>query len=873
MKRKLFVLAGCILYLLGASAAGEEFSGLKQYQNFSWKAVTNAWKYKIAVQKKNPAGQWTDAETKQTAATHTELLLSSGEYQVKVSAFNVLGKEASSSPWVTFVVLNETEPYLFDSVFDLDQTYHTKVLRLPPSGKSPPFVVSGGISTSATVLLPDTAVKGKLSAGWETPDPINSIKLKGKNIYFSDTQFVLVPAETGPVGSLSFPSYVSARKEVPLVIVRRDRENDTVIVSYDATSIYSGYYNLEVSNPGGKKISLPLLVFSGRPPSFAEDSFEYDRRYKVQTVTVERREGLFFTLQGKNFEYDTKFSLVPSQGISYPFVSSKERHLISLAVNHYSDVDADTGVQKLELSFDYQEIETGYYQLVATTTAMEPVAMQLLVTVTNPAAVKPEIGKIKTKYNKKTQTIIFTATGANLNKIDGGAIVSSFPKGDGEDNRRVPLEITNIDQKGKTLIFSLPAADITPGTYALFLETGDVSIIQYITLNRNFLADLCTLTAGESDELFLRPVELAAPEKIAVPAVPLFAEQALSMLSSDWYFSHTTDNGKFIPGHLVIYPVNMMGSRADSTVNSENVAVLRSGNTIRFKVYDASYPGYWELYLLLKNDKNEECMLKFDLGISRYRQKRNGYYLYDIPYTAFKHVNFTPSVKPFTPSAITVISFRNTGWASYYQQKASIKPTNMYLDVYDAFVYTKAVLKQGEEMTADGRIVKLIDPVVLPYAGFRITGTDPQIKYSEGGGILKNLTYGLDLHLFDWRWYAIDGSAYWNCYTKRWGSDILVRFAIPNKYLQPYAGTGAGITFDGSSKDALYIPMFAGVTLFRLLDLRYTSSLRNPDTFASDSVERRMSNPKYFEDSLSIAVLFRIRQPVRIPVQLQDVNK
>ncbi len=860
MKKKLFVLMSCILFLLRVFAAGDEFPVLKQYQNFSWKTVTNARKYKITVQKRNPAGQWTDAGTQQTAATHTELLLSSGEYQVKISAFNVLGKEASTSPWVSFVILDETDPYLFDSVFESDQIYHTKILRLP-------------FPDSSTLLLPDTAIKGKLSSGGETPDPVNSIRLKGKNIYFSDTRFVLVPADAGPAGSLRFPSYVSARKEVPLVIVRRDRENDTVIVSYDAAAIYSGYYNLEVRNPGDKKMSLPLLVLAGRLPSFAEDSFEYDRRYKVQTVTVERKEGSFFSLQGKNFQYDTKFFLIPSQGIPYPFASSKARHLISLAVNHYSDVDPDKGVQKLELSFDYQEIETGYYQLVAATADMKPVVMQLLVAVENSAAIKPEIEKIKTKYNKRTRTIVFTARGTKLNKIDGVTIVSSFPKGYGKDNRRIPLKIINTDQKGKSLTFSLPAVDIIAGTYAIFLEAGGDSIIQYITLNRSFSADLCTLTAAESEELFLRPVELSASEIPEVSTVPLFTEQALSMLNSDWFFSHTADNGKIIPDHLVIYPVNMMESRVDSTISSENVGILRSGNTIRFKVCDTSYPGYWELYLLLKNNKNEDCTLKFDLGMSRYRRKRNGYYLYDIPYTAFSHVNFTPRVKPFTSSAITAISFRNTGWSSYYQQKASLKPSNMYLDIYDAVVYTKTVLKQGEEMTADGKIVKPIDPVVLPYAGFRITGTDPQIKYSEGGGILKNLTYGLDLHLFDWRWFAIDCSAYWNCYTKRWGSDVLVRFAIPNKYLQPYAGTGAGITFKGGSKDELYIPMFTGITLFRFLDLRYTTALRNPDTFASDSVEKRMSNPKYFEDSLSIAVLFRLRKPIRIPVQLQDVNK
>ena len=862
MKKKFFIPA-CLLYFFLYFAAAEGGTGLKQYQTFSWEPVTNAKKYEVTVQRKEADATWTEAADEKTADCHIEMLLDPGIYRVAISAFNVLGKKASSSSQVEFVILDETEPYLFDDIFETDKSVKSPVLHLKyPESKSAELVAA----------VSETGSQPAAPAAAEIPvipeDPVNSFTLKGKNIYFPDTQFILVPADKGPDGSKPFPSYAENRTEVVLDIVRRDREKDSVVVSYVPEKLASGYYTLEVRNPGSKTTSSSVLILADKPPVIADTGFAYDNRYKVHTVSLERSSDAAFSISGKNFEYDTQFSLIPSEGIPYPFASSKQRHLISLTVKNHS-TGAD-GMMQLDFSFDYEDLETGYYQLTAETHGMSSVMEQLLITVTNSTAAFPDIEKIKTKYDRKKQIITFTASGTNLDKAISGNLVSSWSD-DIKDNNRIPLQIKGSDKNGKSLVFMIPDTGITAGTYALFFETENASVVRYITLNKSFSAALCTLADKEIARLFLRPEELAAPEIPAIPAAHSFTESALSVRDvSDWDHNQcremVTDQGR-----LYLTAAALM---AGYTQNTEPAAagILRSGDTIRFKVTEKSAAGCWEIYLLLKNEKNEDCQLKFDMGISRYRRKKNGYYLYEIPYFAFKHINFTPKAKNFSPSLITGVMLKCSGYSAYYLKNGkNIGDTsNMYLELYDITVYSTGLQKNGSVITAEGKKIIKTDPVILPYAGIRASLDSEQernITASDKFFDCTKMTYGLELRLLDFGWVSLDSAGYRNFYTKRWGADGCVRLAVPNAYFKPYIGTGFGATFtDSMSKDELYIPFYAGVTLFRFFDMRFTETLWNPDTSDSSSMDRQMSNPRYFRDSISVGILFRIRPARRVTV-------
>src|SRR5574344_2700345 len=124
----------------------------KQYQTFNWAPVANARTYVVDVEKEQEENKWIPEQKLQTKTTHLEMLLYPGKYRVAISAYNMLNKRGSTSKWVSFIILDEKEPFLQSSCFEKE-----------------PSELAADADTS--------------------PSERNIIRIKGKNIFFGETYF------------------------------------------------------------------------------------------------------------------------------------------------------------------------------------------------------------------------------------------------------------------------------------------------------------------------------------------------------------------------------------------------------------------------------------------------------------------------------------------------------------------------------------------------------------------------------------------------------------------------------------------------------------------------------------------------------------
>ena len=485
MKKILF-----LFYVFSFSLFVKAFSetGLKQYQTFSWSPVVNARKYQVDVECHEIDGNWKKAASEQTRSCRMELLLQPGEYRVSISAYNILGKKASSSEWVTFVILDETEPYLYNN------------LKKSIKWNSPVLHISKAVNpTAGTEIKPDDTDENTLGNTEE-----NSFFVKGKNIFFPETHFFLVPVQESTSGGKPFESFMDKRKVSELTILSRDREKSGVVVSYNSDELYSGYYNLEARNPGGLTASLSILVLADRQPVIDSEAFEYNNRYKVSTITVQRGGTAALSVEGTGFDSNTQFAFMPStEGIPYPFASQKPHTDVTLTLDNHTCLD-DTGNIQLSFSFDPAAVQTGYYKFVASNGAAGSAELLLLVKVTAEPDLSPEVRSVKTSYDKKTQMITFTVGGQRLTKDTSIVLISPYQKENGK-NLRIPLSVLEVKFGNRKIILDADASELSTGKYALLVENTMTSVVVYLEINDRYRTAVCTLTDEESEELFMRP--------------------------------------------------------------------------------------------------------------------------------------------------------------------------------------------------------------------------------------------------------------------------------------------------------------------------------------------------------------------------------
>lgn len=867
---------------------------LKQSQTFSWKAVPNARKYEVNIEVMAFDGTWKPSDSEQTTDTSLEMLLYPGDYRISISAFNVLGRKATSTSWVEFRILDEKEPFLFSSSFGYNEKYNASAIYIDRNSD----IESDNLSAK-------------------------TLTLKGKNIFFEETSFCLVPTQT-PLDSVEFSEVVN-RKEVFLPIVKRDRDTDAVTVSYDADKIFSGYYSLEVRNPEGFSYSQNLLVFDGRQAQINTDTFKYDKRYKVPVITLERTpsnkgEVVPFIITGLGIAGNSEFSLVPTSGsVPYPFESVRVREKIDLPVLSRECLDDDTGAQKLEFSLDPAYFETGYYAF-SVTEDDETFAKNFLFIVETVPEKQPIVNDIKIKIDSTTQAVSLNVKGKNLSVSGGAVLVAPYSEKDGT-NKKIPLQLESRKDAEELVLTVAESVNLEPGTYALYLEGDSGSFVEYVDVAiEKYSVAKSKIEDEQKVSVFMRPEE--AEE---IPEVDDLIEsvgyQKVYLTAGSWIQTHNNDlrskyleetmaEQKTIPlevtdskevaileenitsseGETLAADISLedieslqnsitLGNGAVSDKNAslgqgeneepeetsfttakfspnltfsysgepyyssqvnydpEIVAALQSGNAMILET-GIFYPRLWSVELVVDNAGTIEYW-NHTLGNPLDRYRENGKYIYTLYYEDFK---------PLLPTT-NILSIKNIKGLAFRSRNNLIEE-NQSLTVYDMEIYNTN--------TTSSRLREK-DPKILPFLGITLgysTYLNETDKVWDIG--ISNFILGARLDLFDLGWLRFEGDATFNSYTGNTEFDITSSIGIPSKIFNPYIGAGYGVYCSDSPQQ--FIPMFAGFTLKKYFDFRYSLRLFN-STVDNDSSEA-MGKPKYYDDCFTVSVRLRLR-PVR----------
>lgn len=479
VKKVFFIFIG-IFFCLSLSFS----ESLKQYQTFSWKKVSKAKKYEITIEKEISEGEYQTELSQQLKDNRVELLLYPGNYRVAISVFNALGKKASTTDWTKFIILNETDPYLFPNAFAQSARWKAPVLK----------VHGEGIST-----VEEEDDEGIITA--RAGDPTNSFPVKGKNIFFEKTSFRLVPKAQTEKG-VAFESFNDMKPDVPLTIVRRDTEKSEVIVKYDFNRLYSGYYDLIVENPGENKTSMEILVLSNESPEIDGSIYEYDKNYKVNVLTVQKGQPFDLTVRGTGFDGSTVYSLTPDKGIiPYPFASEIELLPVAVTLDSHKSLDSK-GTIELNLKVETDGLQTGYYKLEAVNGFSGSDSQLFLVKTISAPNKKPTLSKFKTKASDTE--IMYNINGKKIEKGSKFTLIAPYSE-ENDGNKKIQLKY--IDSKwGRSLhILQSDRQSIAPGRYAVYVESKMGSSVVYVDIDEDYQFTKAETTEEEMASLFLRP--------------------------------------------------------------------------------------------------------------------------------------------------------------------------------------------------------------------------------------------------------------------------------------------------------------------------------------------------------------------------------
>lgn len=455
-------------------------------QPFKWKPTENAKSYEINVESFDN-GEWVKEASVKTKKTSIQLPLYPGQKRVSITSLNRLGRRGKSTEWAQFVVLGETQPYLYADYLKKSIQWESPVLR---------------VTRSETETFTDDVLA-------ETGDPEYSFFLKGKNIFLSETKFYMVPVEESSSGGRHFEAYNKLRKTVPLKIARRDFERPGVVVEYNPDELHSGYYQIIAENPGNQKTSLDILVMANREPVFNEDQFTYYPNYEVHLLDTDKikQNGNILKVSGSGFSGETRFTLTPStSGIPYPFASAKERKKLDLTVSGINPLN-QSGDMELSFNINPSDIPPGYYNLTAEN-SMGKNTRFLLVRNVDHESVSPEIESVKISRGTK-DTLDIELKGKNLSGENVYTLVSQRSDYTGL-SARIPLLVTDSKKNGKSIVLNCSKETVSEGYYGILAESTDNSAIKFITINKKIKAKTAALSEAEETALFIRPENFVA---------------------------------------------------------------------------------------------------------------------------------------------------------------------------------------------------------------------------------------------------------------------------------------------------------------------------------------------------------------------------
>lgn len=517
--KKIISLLAVFLFTTAFIFSAEQ---LKQYQTFNWSKVEKASKYGVEVEQKEKDGKWTSVVSEKTTECNLEVLLFPGDYRVSITTYNVLGKKASSTDWVEFTILDESEPFIFEDSFTVNKTYKVPVMNFKLEDD---YIVYCSENTISAI---DDYID-------------NSFFLTGKNFFFPETKFYLSP-KARSVNGLQGEPFVEGRAKSELSILRRDRERNGIYLSYTSEDLYTGYYDLIIENPGNNKCSKEILVIAERAPSFIADSSKLNKRYLAVNETVERDDNAVLNISGAGFNAGTVFEFIPvTDGVEYPFTSSLTRSSVKASVAN-GKASFEKGVLNVTLNFSSKEMQTGYYNLTATNADGTSCSEKLLVTVKEKADVIPEITEVTSKQKKNNLEI--TITGQRFAADTKLTLVGEVVEASGL-NKKIPVTVKDVKKDGKKIECTADVSSLKAGTYALLLESKTASLVSFIKIDSSFNSSLNTLSESSIEQSFFR----AEQKEAAVQSVTTSSkkgEKPVYQIKSGASSSFSSSDGSWV---------------------------------------------------------------------------------------------------------------------------------------------------------------------------------------------------------------------------------------------------------------------------------------------------------------------------------------
>ena len=449
----------------------------EQYETFSWEPVPKAKQYGVTIEKYDQVNEiWVDYKDVKLKETELEVLFKPGTYRVSICTYNLIGRKGKASDWVTFKILEEHVPYLNEKFLPKNKIWNAPVLVL------------GNTEAEDIITSPENYAS-------------NTILIKGRNIFSPRTEFYLIPKDEPSDDAVPFVNYTDERKEQKLNVIQRNSKEFSVVVSYKKEQLASGYYSLEVRNPGDNRDAVDILVLNNDPIQITADKgFYVDKRYNVNCIDASGFGSNEISITGTGLNSSQQYYLEPSLGVfAYPFETQVERNTVPLEQVSFEKL-GDKNV-KVNLNVDASLLRTGYYNLVARNWDGSSVKFVCLVKKAFGNEYVNSIKKIKSKYNKRSGLVDITITGTELSSQKKYTLVSEYVS-EIDSNTRTEIPLSFINKK---LTAKMTPGDLAIGKYALLIEDSFSSEIIYCNLDSSLKLSRVKMSDSVVEKTFLRP--------------------------------------------------------------------------------------------------------------------------------------------------------------------------------------------------------------------------------------------------------------------------------------------------------------------------------------------------------------------------------
>ncbi len=783
-----------------------------QTQHIQWKSINRAHGYVIELQMQQN-GKWTDAGTWETEVAEFDFRLEPGSYRFRLSAKNAIGKKGNPSDWAEFDIFESTQPFLHRNTFPESSRYNTPVLARSTINEF-----------------------GK-----------EIITVHALNCYTDDTVFTLVPSRetSGAFRALE------EQKEVVLPVTGSEPDRHIVHLSVDWSQIVPGYYSLVVKNGTNETDSLEVLVLANRVPQFTLSGTEYDSVLDAQCLDLTRENGLL-SFDTSGIQYDTEFTLNPvtDDANPYPFESGLGRQTVNL-----NGVTYDDG--QMTVQTDMSRVKPGWYEMTAVTPDVGESSTRILIQPDGISSSLPEITGVSSKVNQETQTVSLTVQTDSAffdeTKSDSFRMYCISEKNEFGENKRILLRMSSAAKNGKSAVFEGAASSLTPGFYALMLETAESSRLAFVEINNKFSTAIANLSDKEISEWFLKP---PTEEMLAARAAALAeAEAAGIKLPEDlpafntnpynkWYwttYGNFPANVTYDSGTISLSVKNLVGGQKYASqftmIDSETVAMLRESEGISFQSMVISRNNGFTKWLVSVKTENGDVSIPFKARLKELTQTVIKWEDYGINPESITGLQFTADARnPQDPNWTNKIELFE---AKTYSSAEPVKQ----LSIKKPLLFTKVGAYAGVFLSDNSDLLRTT-------AGLEDVYDD---RLGPAG-----FPSSVFLSVYDCDWLTLNAVYR----PKGMGSSMMVgselALSIPNDWFRPYVGYGLSFWNETNWEEA-----FFGLVLLKYIDVRY--SLFKKNVLVPPSATFQTDNPKgqavgWYADWLQIGLNVPLRK-------------